>query len=120
MNNTMSLEGCLNMYGAHIKLCIKDYSKAHNKIKEMKEFVSHRYKTNTKKATQKGRLVQIIFNYDTAKAFLFDGGLDNAVHTFSLPLNPDYVRQQAIKFATQGGMNEERIVDTLDDTSTEI
>lgn len=94
--------GCLEMYGAHIRLCIKDYADVHKHIDAMEKFCRNKKNNNT---TRKSHFSQMIHNYYTAKQFIFGGGLQDAVEKFGLPLDPGYIQREAREYAEKGNFN---------------
>ena len=85
--------GLYEMYGEHIRLCIMDYVVGfrlfHNKSKR---YVRRMIESNDIKK-------HAFNNYITAKAYLFEGLLEESVEKFGLPLETDFVKKYAINVA---------------------
>lgn len=84
--------GYIEMYSAHINLCIDDFIKVHKIFPDIKRRIKE-----DKKWKRRGYYMDLINKYNTAKWFLFEGGLDDAIERFSLPLDADYLRRYAME-----------------------
>lgn len=91
----LSIDGCMEMYGAHIRLCVRDFADVH---KHYDALCVRRRKT--KSIGRKARLSLLLHQYDTAYQFLFGGGLEDAIDRFSLPLNAEWVKRMALEAAS--------------------
>lgn len=93
----ITIEGCMNMYGAHIRLCVKDYVEVHKKQNKLMRLLK-----TTKVKSRYNRYCQLLKDHDTAEHFLFGGGLEHAINKFSLPLDASYTKRMAIEWAQLG------------------
>ena len=84
--------GYIEMYSAHINLCIDDFIKVHKIFPDIKRRVKE-----DKKWKRREYYIDLINKYNTAKWFLFEGGLDDAIERFSLPLDADYLRRYTME-----------------------
>ena len=85
-----SIDGCMEMYGAHIKVCIKDYADIHRHYSALVKKLN-----STKGSGKRDRLQKLLRNYESARDFLFGGGIEDAIDRFSLPLDAEYTRNVA-------------------------
>jgi hypothetical protein len=92
----LCFEGCLDMYGAHIRLCVKDYVEIHKHAPKLRGLVK------TIKGAKKYRTYALLEHYESAERFLFGGGLADAIDKFSLPINIDCVHRWAREAAEIG------------------
>ena len=97
----LTIEGCMEMYGAHIKLCIKDYVHVHRHY----DGLMRRLKT-TKSKVRRNRYCDILKCHDSAEAFLFGGDLEYAINKFSLPLDAEYTKRVVREWARLGRIPE--------------
>ncbi len=93
----LTIEGCMEMYGAHIKLCIKDYVEVHCKQSKLMRLLK-----TTKSNARRNRYCEMMKNHDTAEHLIFGGGLDYAINKFSLPLNAQYTKRMCTEWAKLG------------------
>jgi hypothetical protein len=91
------IDGLINFYGAHIKLCIRDYADVKKHLEMLKE-----KRFSIKDLGKKNRIIELLKNFRTAEQFLFEGGLDDAIERFKLPINADYIRREANIMAARG------------------
>jgi hypothetical protein len=111
------VHGCMEMFGAHIRCCIDDYSiKRHipalkkqsedltlkcNKIDRKKKRKNGKVTTAEEKAYAYNknlisRIRQVIRNFETAESYLFNGQLERDIHDFGMTiLEPSAVRAEA-------------------------
>lgn len=97
METELDIYGCYGFYGAHIALCVKDFAIAHKHIVGIKKLWS---KAST--PSKKERLRNIIWNYYTAKDYLFGGLLEDSIDKFGLPLEAQAVKDRARHLAEKG------------------
>lgn len=93
----LTIEGCMNMYGAHIRLCVKDYVEVNNHQNKLMRLLK-----TTKSKSRHNRYCQLLKDHDTAEHFLFGGGLEHAINKFSLPLDASYTKRMATEWANLG------------------
>jgi hypothetical protein len=93
----LSFDGCLNMYGKHIELCVRDFVELHNHVDEMKDFVSKN--KGTKRAI---RYLSMLNKYYSAKKYIFKGYLEGCIEDMGLPLDIGYVQKKCLEFAKTG------------------
>lgn len=103
MEQVLDIYGCYGFYGAHIALCIKDFAIAHNHLEGVKRLYK-RASTPSKKE----RLKNILYNYYTARDYLFGGLLEESIDKFGLPLDAQAVKDRAKNLAKHG-YNDDRI-----------
>jgi hypothetical protein len=97
-----NLDACLEMYGAHIKGCITDYSKYHRRIEEVKKFLlkyDHRKVLEGRKNLQLRvtKAKKALLDYESARHYIFDGLLEQCIADFGLPLDAGYIQAMAKK-----------------------
>lgn len=110
-----SIEGCIEMFGAHIRTCIEDYAQVHRHVSALEKTLKRFDGTHTPKTIfQHGRLARIkhiLHNYRTAKNYLFGNGLQSDIIRLELPINIDYIRAKAEKQAKTAVFNRSNIVE---------
>jgi len=107
-SDSLDINGCMVMYGAHVRLCIKDYAEVYKKQNAIRRKITiwrkaHRNKPITNSMQ---RLNARLANFETAERFIFAGGIDEAINQYHLPLNAGYVRRYAVQCAKQGFIND--------------
>jgi len=101
-----NLVGCFEMYGAHIRLCIRDFVILHKKALQAERHMSKaRYKDRKNYCSRTHRLEIRLSNYYSARDFLFGGGLDDAIERFGLPINASYIRRITKELAENGAVD---------------
>lgn len=85
--------GLYEMYGEHIRLCIRDYVVGFRLFNNMS-------KKKIKQLCLKNKIKDNAYrNYTTAKAYLFYGLLEESILKFGLPLEPEFVKKYAVNVA---------------------
>ncbi len=109
------LDGCIDIFGSHIKLCIEDFASVHKKIERIErtilKYKRARTKLSEKKLSKITYMEKIAYDYYTAKAYIFglglSGGLREDIARLELPINLEYIRNKALKQAEKGNFNSE-------------
>lgn len=105
-SDQLSAEGCAEMFGAHVALCISDYSiKSHiealiklrsriaakiNKVKRGDGFLANKLR---------GKLQAVnfaLYNFETAENYIFGECLEEQIQKLGLPLEITAIRRRAI------------------------
>ena len=87
------INGCMTMVGAHIKSCIDDYAYMHKHYDAaLAKLVKKRNNRTSSKFTHLARRLE---NYDTAKHFIFGGGLEDQIQKYGLDIDPEFVKRRA-------------------------
>jgi hypothetical protein len=102
----MNIDGCFEMYGKHIRLCMEDFALVHRHYAELQMKVT-RVRMYGKKLTSRAsgradRATVMIKHYESAYNYLFNGGLDEFINRFGIDLSADAIRKQAIEMAAEG------------------
>jgi hypothetical protein len=85
--------GLYEMYGEHIRLCIRDYVVGFRLFNNMS-------KKKRKQITSNNQIKANAYrNFITSKAYIFDGLLEESIMKFGLPLEPEFVKKYALKVA---------------------
>lgn len=104
MNEEYNVDGIMNFIGSSIGVAVDDYKSLNGKVYEANKNLKKlsikvskiRDKKSKKYASEKARvtrLQEIIRNYETAKAYLFNKEyLEDFIEKHSLPLDIDYIR----------------------------
>ena len=85
--------GLYEMYGEHIRLCIRDY------VVGFRLF-NNKSKREIRRIIEQNKIKKNAYNnFITARAYLFFGLLEESVEKFGLPLETDFVKKYAINVA---------------------
>lgn len=99
----LNIDGCMEFFGAHVKLCMEDYASIHRHVNRLEAMVNKHGRSNRKQSDLlKGRIQRVrllIHNYETAKHYIFGNGLLNDIKRLDLPLSIEYIRAQTEKMA---------------------
>lgn len=94
----MQIEGCLEMYATAVKLALDDFRYVHKDYEKLEEVRKQEVALNKRKhSSRMVRINTLLYNYETAKNFLFHkNGLEYIIEQSALPLNIKYLRRKAL------------------------
>lgn len=100
----LDIDGCMDFFGAHIKLCMEDYATVHRHIHRLEALVvknggKRRRRQSALLSGRIQRVRNIITNYETARSYIFGKGLVKDIFDMDLPLSIEFVRAQTTKMA---------------------
>ena len=106
----LNIDGCMNFFGAHVKLCITDYALIHRHVDRLEGLVRKHGRNGRKQsALRNGRIARVrimLNNYETAKNYLFGKGLVDDIRRMELPLSIEYTRRHAQELAESAEFND--------------
>lgn len=93
----LSAEGCLEMCGAHIRLCVKDLVRGKKNIDRYTHLADiHRGKERSSQTVATMTQARAkVYDYNTAKLYLFGGILENSINSMGLPIDEEYIKRVA-------------------------
>jgi hypothetical protein len=89
------IDGVLNLFGSHVRDTIEDFRKVYFKKEKYYaayEKLKSNKKLSTKRQNLKQRLLNDIYNYESAYYYIYKGGLQ-ADSAIGFPIDPNYVQR---------------------------
>lgn len=93
----MHINGCMEMYGAAIRLALEDFQYVHKYYNKLTEERKREVSFKRNHSEKLKRMNSLLHNYETAKNFLFGKtGLEQVIEHSGLPIDIMYIRRLAV------------------------